>query len=165
MKKRFLSILLTLCMVLSLVPMTVFAEANDEAEVISEENDGDTPVCICERACTAESTNADCPVCGAEGAVAESCGKYGVEESQEEKIIRLHDGKITGRKKGRAKRRRRCRGEEIRECSDFAGSGGRGGTQTGSICGAYALYLRWRYSGGRSHKPQQCNIYSLERDR
>ena len=41
MKKRFLSILLTLCMVLSLVPMTVFAEANDEAEVISEENDGE----------------------------------------------------------------------------------------------------------------------------
>ncbi len=87
MKKRFLSILLTLCMVLSLVPMTVFAETNDEAEVISEENDGDTPVCICERACTAESTNADCPVCGAEGAVAESCGKYGVEEPQKEQQV------------------------------------------------------------------------------
>ena len=31
--------------------------------------------------------NADCPVCGAEGAVAESCGKYGVEESQEEQKV------------------------------------------------------------------------------
>ena len=87
MKKRFLSILLTLCMVLSLVPMTVFAETNDEAEVISEEKDGDTSVCICERACTAESTNADCPVCGAEGAVAENCGKYGVEKPQEEQKV------------------------------------------------------------------------------
>ena len=45
MKKRFLSILLTLCMVLSLVPMTVFAEANDGVKIISEENNGDTPVC------------------------------------------------------------------------------------------------------------------------
>lgn len=87
MKKRFLSILLTLCMVLSLVPMTVFAEANDGVKIISEENNGDTPVCICETACAAESMNADCPVCGAEGAVAESCGKYGVEESQEEQKV------------------------------------------------------------------------------
>lgn len=87
MKKRFLSILLTLCMVLSLVPMTVFAEANDGVKIISEENNGDTPVCICETACAAESMNADCPVCGAEGAVAENCGKYGVEESQEEQKV------------------------------------------------------------------------------
>lgn len=87
MKKRFLSILLTLCMVLSLVPMTVFAEANDGVKIISEENNGDMPVCICETACAAESMNADCPVCGAEGAVAESCGKYGVEELQEEQKV------------------------------------------------------------------------------
>lgn len=174
MKKRFLSILLTLCMVLSLVPMTVSAEANDGVKIISEENNGDTPVCICETACAAESMNADCPVCGAEGAVAESCGKYGVEESQEEQKVeqkeeqkaeKPQEEKPQEEKKEEQKRRRRCRGEEIRECSDFAGSGGRGGAQTGGICGAYALYLRWRYSGGRSHKPQQCNIYSLERDR
>ena len=84
MKKRFLSILLTLCMVLSLVPVTAFAEENVEVEVISEKNAGDTPVCICETACTAEGMNADCPVCGAGGAIAKNCGKCGVEEPKEE---------------------------------------------------------------------------------
>ncbi|HBK26026.1 MAG TPA: hypothetical protein DDY90_04725, partial [Clostridiales bacterium] len=34
------------------------------------------PVCTCETACTAESMNASCPVCGAEGASAENCAKY-----------------------------------------------------------------------------------------
>lgn len=66
MKKRLLSILLALCMALCLLPAGVMAEG--EAE--------EAPVCICETACTAESMNAECPVCGAEGALAESCGKY-----------------------------------------------------------------------------------------
>ena len=71
MKKRLFSILLALCMVLCLVPTSVFAEGETE----------ETPVCTCETACTAEAMNTECPVCGAEGALAESCGKYAAEES------------------------------------------------------------------------------------
>lgn len=78
MKKRFLSILLSLCMVLALLPVTAFAEDNEEPT--------ETPVCICEAACAAEAMNADCPVCGAEGATIENCGKYEVpvEETEPE---------------------------------------------------------------------------------
>ena len=65
MKKRLFSILLALCMVLYLVPTTAFAE--DSAE--------EPPVCSCETACTAEAMNADCPICGVEGALPENCAK------------------------------------------------------------------------------------------
>ena len=71
MKKRLLSILLTLCMVLCLVPITVFAEGGTEEPL----------VCTCETACTAESMNASCTVCGADGALPENCGKYAAEKS------------------------------------------------------------------------------------
>ena len=67
MRKRLFSILLALCMVLCLVPTTAFAEDNTE---------GKPPVCTCETACTEETMNTECPVCGAEGALAENCGKY-----------------------------------------------------------------------------------------
>ena len=66
MKKRLFSILLALCMVLCLVPTTAFAESETE----------EPPVCTCETACTAEAMNADCPICGVEGALAENCGKH-----------------------------------------------------------------------------------------
>ena len=66
MKKRLFSILLALCMVVCLVPITAFAESETE----------ETPVCTCEIACTEETMNTECPVCGAEGALAENCGKY-----------------------------------------------------------------------------------------
>ena len=66
MKKRLISILLTVCMMLFLVPNTAFAEG--EAE--------ESPVCTCETACTEETMNTECPVCGVEGALAENCGKY-----------------------------------------------------------------------------------------
>ncbi len=71
MRKRLFSILLALCMVLCLVPTTAFAESETE----------ETPVCTCETACTAEAMNTECPVCGADGALAENCGKYAAEES------------------------------------------------------------------------------------
>ncbi len=70
MRKRLFSILLALCMVLCLVPTTAFAEGETE----------ETTVCTCETACTAEAINAECPVCGTEGALAENCGKYAAEE-------------------------------------------------------------------------------------
>ena len=66
MKKRIVSTLLALCMLLCLVPTAAFAEESTETP----------PVCSCETACTAESMNTECPVCGAEGASAENCAKY-----------------------------------------------------------------------------------------
>lgn len=66
MKKRLLGILLCLCMVLTLFPALAFAEGGE----------GETSVCTCETACAAGAMNAECPVCGAEGAAPESCGKY-----------------------------------------------------------------------------------------
>lgn len=74
MKKRLLSLAMALCMVLSLLPATAFADENEE-----------TPVCTCEEACTAETINAECAVCGAEGASVENCCKY-VAPAQEESI-------------------------------------------------------------------------------
>ena len=65
MKKRIVSTLLALCMLLCLVPTAAFAEESTET----------SPVCSCETACTAESMNTDCPVCGAEGALPENCAK------------------------------------------------------------------------------------------
>ena len=65
MKKQLVSILFALCMVLCLVPLAVFAEESTETP----------PECSCETACTAESMNTDCPVCGAEGALPENCEK------------------------------------------------------------------------------------------
>ena len=66
MKKRLLSILLMCCMVLTLLPTTAFAEESTETP----------PVCSCETACAVETMNAECSVCGAEGASAENCAKY-----------------------------------------------------------------------------------------
>ena len=65
MKKRIVSTLLALCMLLCLMPTAAFAEESTETP----------PVCSCETACTAESMNTDCPVCGAEGALPENCAK------------------------------------------------------------------------------------------
>ena len=81
MKKQLVSILFALCMVLCLVPTAAFAEKSTETP----------PECSCETACTAESMNTECPVCGAEGASAENCAKYikpadGAAAQPEEKV-------------------------------------------------------------------------------
>lgn len=52
MKKRMMSMLLALAMVLSLLPTAVWAEDTDAPEA---------PQCICTEACTADLWNADCP--------------------------------------------------------------------------------------------------------
>ena len=72
MKKRIVSTLLALCMLLCLMPTAAFAEGSTE----------NPPVCSCETACTAESMNADCPVCGAEGADPKNCKCATVESEQ-----------------------------------------------------------------------------------
>ena len=72
MKKRIVSTLLALCMLLCLVPTAAFAQESTET----------LPVCSCETACTAESMNESCPVCGAEGALPENCAKYAPPEGE-----------------------------------------------------------------------------------
>ena len=66
MKKKLLSLLLALCLVMALVPMTAFAEGSTETP----------PVCSCETACTVDNMNKECPVCGAKNAIPQNCGKY-----------------------------------------------------------------------------------------
>ena len=66
MRKRMLSILLSLCMLFSLAPASVFAQ--DDLE--------ETDECICETQCSEESINNDCPVCSKEGANLEDCRMY-----------------------------------------------------------------------------------------
>ena len=63
MKRRLLSILLLICMTLTLFPVSAFAE----------EGETEAPMCVCTEACTEEAVNHDCPVCGAEGAQACAC--------------------------------------------------------------------------------------------
>ena len=75
MKKRLFSILTALCLCLSMLPTAAFAEGSTE----------EPPVCICETACTAEIMNAECSVCGAEGALTENCIEY----------VRSADGTMT----------------------------------------------------------------------
>ena len=66
MKRRIVSVLMALVMVLTLLPTTVFAE--DSAE--------EPPVCTCETACTVDNMNKECPVCGAENTIPQNCGQY-----------------------------------------------------------------------------------------
>ena len=63
MKRQLLSILLLICMTLTLFPVSALAE----------EGETEAPVCVCTEACTEEAVNYDCPVCGAEGAQACAC--------------------------------------------------------------------------------------------
>ena len=70
MKKRLLSILLLLCMLLTLLPTAAFAE--EAHEHVYEE----AFACICTVECTEENRNADCPACGAEDARPEDCALY-----------------------------------------------------------------------------------------
>ena len=66
MKKRIVSTLLALCILLCLMPTAAFAEDSTETP----------PVCSCETACTADNMNTECPVCGAENAIPQNCGQY-----------------------------------------------------------------------------------------
>ena len=70
MRKRLFSILLAQCMVLCLMPTTAFAEDSME----------ETAVCTCKMACTEETMNAECPICGAEGAPLTDCAQVNVQD-------------------------------------------------------------------------------------
>ena len=69
MKKRLLSILLLICMTLTLFPVPAFAEGEDMEEA---------PVCVCTEACTEEAVNYACLVCGADGSQACACEKEAI---------------------------------------------------------------------------------------
>ena len=73
MRKRLFSILLAQCMVLCLMPTTAFAEDSME----------ETAVCTCEMACTEETMNAECPICGAEGAPLTDCAQVNTNNEQQ----------------------------------------------------------------------------------
>ena len=75
--KKLIALFLGIVMVMSLLPMTAFAEGESDA----------LPVCICETACTADSMNAACPVCGAEGALPEQCGYFAAPETAENEQV------------------------------------------------------------------------------
>ena len=66
MKRRLLSILLLICMTLTLFPVPAFAEGEDLEEA---------PVCVCTEACTEGAVNYACSVCGDEGAQACTCAE------------------------------------------------------------------------------------------
>ena len=68
--------MLALTLALSLLPVAVFADGEDAAASNAQQEQQQEVVCVCEAACTAEGMNADCPICGAEGAAVERCGKY-----------------------------------------------------------------------------------------
>ena len=78
-----LSILLSLCMLFSLAPASVFAQ--DELE--------ETVECVCETECTNESKNVDCPVCSKEEASLEDCRMYVpvVEESNKTVVNQVNE--------------------------------------------------------------------------
>lgn len=67
MKRRIVSILLTACMMMSLLPGTALAV---------EEVPKAPPACTCEAACTAEHMDENCSVRGGAGASPEDCGLY-----------------------------------------------------------------------------------------
>ena len=66
--KRIFSMLLCLCMMVSYLPAVAHA-----AET----------ACICTTACTEDSIDTDCPVCGVEGADLENCTQHSHTQEQE----------------------------------------------------------------------------------
>ena len=77
--KKLIALFLGIAMIMSLLPMTAFAEGEGESDAL--------PVCDCETACTADSMNAACPVCGAEGALPEQCGYSAAPETAENEQV------------------------------------------------------------------------------
>lgn len=75
--KKLIALFLGIALIMSLLPMTAFAEGESDA----------LPVCDCETACTADNMNATCPVCGAEGAWLEQCGYSAAPETAENEQV------------------------------------------------------------------------------
>ena len=69
MRKRWMTLLLCLCLVFTMLPATAFAGEEQAAGT------GAAPAveCICTGLCGNDSVNKACPVCGAEGADLTAC--------------------------------------------------------------------------------------------
>lgn len=93
-KRRITPLLCCLAMLLSLLPVQALADSTGPAPYGSATTSAWTadevppseepPVCLCETPCSEEGMNADCPVCGAEGAMPEACGQYAAPETPPE---------------------------------------------------------------------------------
>ena len=81
MKKRFLAIFMSLCMMLGAVPLTAFAGEGGSEEA----------VCSCEEACTEENVNEDCGVCAGDYT---QCFMKTKEEDTEPEIEPLMDDTV-----------------------------------------------------------------------
>lgn len=68
--RKGLACLLAVVMALTALPAGALAAEVDVPPA------NDTPVCNCETACPEGGMNAECPVCGGEGALPENCGQY-----------------------------------------------------------------------------------------
>ena len=73
MKKQVCSSLLALTMTLGTVTPALAAETETETNVQSA-------ACTCTAACTEESRNMDCAVCGAEGATLTDCAQVNAQD-------------------------------------------------------------------------------------
>ena len=80
-KKRLFTILLSCCMVLTMLPTVAFAGEGGEGG----------QQCSCETACVTGQMNMDCPVCGEEDAVPEKCSQYVPESASMTIYIMLSD--------------------------------------------------------------------------
>ena len=69
MRKRWMTLLLCLCLVFTMLPATAFA-GEEQAAGTGTQTDGE---CICTGLCGDDSVNQECPVCGAEGADLTAC--------------------------------------------------------------------------------------------
>jgi len=59
-------------------------EQSEDGKPEQADDEEEMSLCICETACAAEGMNQECPICGAEGATVENCGKYVVPTDDEE---------------------------------------------------------------------------------
>ena len=79
--KRVLSILLCVCMIGTMIPIT----ARAETEGTSMPSNGEV-TCTCANLCTEDKVNSDCPVCGAEEADLSKCTGKAQSENNENQL-------------------------------------------------------------------------------
>ena len=88
MRKRWMTLLLCLCLVFTMLPATAFAGEEQAAGT------GAAPAaeCICTGLCGDDSVNKECPVCGAEGADLTACKGEGTQPATHGSLDGSADG-------------------------------------------------------------------------
>ena len=69
MKKQLFAVFVSLCLIVSMLPVTVFAGEEQTAGIGAET----VAECICTEFCSVDKVNKDCPVCGADGIDLAAC--------------------------------------------------------------------------------------------